>query len=127
MDKLGHPESRTSSSDTAVEEDMEMVAFEEILMTPQKAAHAIDRDSDSSDDEDDAGRGLLVSGSRRRPGHAHTRSLSLSRGIDIWQQVKNIVIEVSGRPTTRPPQYLTPNRLHLHYCSQYWASCSLES
>ena len=93
---MDHPESRRSFSDAEDDEDLEMVGFEEIAMTPRKDTHAADHDSESSDDEDDAGRGLLVSGSRRRPGHAHTRSLSLSKGIDIWQQVKNIVIEVSG-------------------------------
>ena len=97
MDELDHSESRPSSSDPEDDEGVEMVGLEEIAMTPQKATHAVDHDSESSDDEDDVGRGLLVSGSRRRPGHAHTRSLSLSKGIDIWQQVKNIVIEVSGR------------------------------
>ena len=50
----------------------------------------------SSDNKDDAGRGPLVSGSQRRPGHAHTRFLNLSRGVNIWQQVKNIVVEVSS-------------------------------
>jgi hypothetical protein len=99
MDELGHPESRPSLSDAEDDEGAEMVSLEEIAMTPQKATHATDNDSESSDDDEDAGRGLLVSGSRRRPGHAHTRSLSLSRGIDIWQQVKNIVIEVSGHPS----------------------------
>ena len=95
MDDLGHP---TSFSDTEDDDDIEMVGLEEVAMTPQKKfAHVGDNDSESSDDEDDdASRGLLVSGSQRGPGHAHTRSLSLSRGIDIWQQVKNIVIEVSG-------------------------------
>lgn len=98
MDGLDHSESRQSFSDAEDDEDVEMADLEEIAMTPMKAAHAKDRDSESSDDEDDAGRGLLASGSRRRPGHTHTRSLSLSKGIDIWQQVKNIVIEVSGHP-----------------------------
>jgi hypothetical protein len=98
MDELDHPEFRPSFSDAGDDEDIEMVGLEEIAMTPQKATHALDHDSESSGDEDDAGRGLLVSGSRRRLGHAHTRSLSLSRGIDIWQQIKNIVIEVSGYP-----------------------------
>ena len=96
MDDPGHPTSRPSFSDTEDDEDVEMVGLEEIPMTPQ--LHSRDNDPESSDDEDDASRGLLVSGSRRRPRHAHTRSLSLSRGIDIWQQVKNIVIEVSGLP-----------------------------
>ena len=99
MDDLGHPTSRPSFSDSDDDEDIEMLGLEEIAMTPQKATHAIDNDSESSDDDDnDAGRGLLVSGSQRRPGHAHTRSLSLSRGINIWQQVRNIVIEVSNCP-----------------------------
>jgi len=98
MDDLGHPASFSDSED---DEDIEMVGLEEIAMTPQKAAHADDNDSESSDDEDDASRSLLVSSSPRSPGHAHTRSLSLSRGIDIWQQVKNIVIEVSGRRRPR--------------------------
>lgn len=101
MDDPGHPKSRPSFSDSDDDEDIEMVGLEEIAMTPQKATHAIDNDSESSDDEDDAGRGLLASGSQRRPVHAHTRSLSLNRGINIWQQVRNIVIEVSGNlPTT---------------------------
>lgn len=98
MDEPGHSESRPSFSDTEDDEDAEMVGLEEIAMTPLKTAHPIDHDSESSDDEDDAGRGLLVSGSQRGPGHAHRRSLSLSKGIDIWQQVKNIVIEVSNHP-----------------------------
>jgi len=98
MDDLGHPTSRPSFSDSEDDEDIEMVGLEEIATTPRKVTHAADHDSESSDDEDDAGRGLLVSGSRRRPGHAHTRSLGLSRGINVWQQVKNIVIEVSGYP-----------------------------
>ena len=67
-------------------------------MNPQKPTHPTDNDSESSGDEDDADRALLASGPRRRPGHAHTRSLSLTKGIDIWQQVKNIVIEVSDYP-----------------------------
>lgn len=98
MDDSGHPTSGPSFSDSEDDEDIEMVGLEGIAMTPQKAAHPIDDDSESSDDEDDAGRGLLVSGSQRRPGHAHTRSLSLSRGIDVWQQVRNIVMEVSVYP-----------------------------
>ena len=98
MDDLGHQTSRPSFSDSEDDEDIEMLGLEEIAVTPHKTAHPIDNGSESSDDEDDAGRGLLVSGSQRRPGHAHTRSLSLSRGINIWQQVKNIVIEVSGYP-----------------------------
>ena len=105
MDDLGHP---ASFSDPEDDEDIEMVGLEEIAMTPQKAAHTDDNDSEFSDDEDDASRSLLVSSSPRSPGHAHTRSLSLSRGIDIWQQVKNIVIEVSGYP---PAARLTPSRL----------------
>jgi len=104
MDDLGHPASFGDSED---DEDIEMVGLEEIAMTPQQAVHANDNGSESSDDEDDASRGLLVSDSQRRPGHAHTRSLSLSRGIDIWQQVKNIVIEVSTSP---PAERLTPSR-----------------
>jgi len=105
MDGLGHP---ASFSDTEDDEDIEMVGLEEIAMTPLKAAHAndIDNDSESSDGEDDASRSLLVSSSPRSPGHAHTRSLSLSRGVDIWQQVKNIVIEVSDHP---PPARLIPS------------------
>ena len=98
MDDPGHPTSKLLFSDAEDDEDIEMVGLEEIAVTPQKIAHASDNDSESSDDEDDAGRGLLASGSQRRPSHAHTRSLSLSKGIDIWQQVKNIVIEVSGYP-----------------------------
>ena len=104
MDDLGHP---ASFGDTEDDEDIEMVGLEEIAMTPQEVAHSHDNDSESSDDEDDASRGLLVSEPQRRPSHAHTRSLSLSRGIDIWQQVKNIVIEVSFRP---PTARLTPSR-----------------
>ena len=127
MDEPGHPESRPSFSDSEDDEDVEMVGFEEIAMTPQKAAHANDRDSESSDDEDDTGRGLLISASRRRPGHAHTRSLSLSRGIDVWQQVKNIVIEVSDHPPSRPLQRLMSIRRCLRSCLQCWALCSLES
>lgn len=117
MDKLDHPESRPSFSDAEDDEDIEMAGLEEIAMTPQQSTHAIDHDSESSGDEDDAGRSLLVSGSRRRPGHAHTRSLSLSRGIDIWQQIKNIVIEVSDhQPATL--KSLMPNRPCLRSCSQ---------
>jgi len=106
-----------------------MLGLEEIAMTPQKAAHPTDNDSESSDDEDDAGRGLLVSGSQRRPGHAHTRSLSLNRGTDIWQQVKNIVIEVSGcrLPVGCILKFLISDRLYLPSCSRQWVSCSLES
>jgi hypothetical protein len=99
MDNLGHQTSGPSFSGTEDDEDIEMAGLEEIAMTPQRVTRAHD-DSESSDDDDDAGRGLLVSGSQRRPGHAHTRSLSLSRGIDIWQQVKSIVIEVSDHPST---------------------------
>jgi hypothetical protein len=99
MDDPGHQTSRPSFSDSEDDEDIEMFGLEEIAVTPQKAAHHIDNDSESSDDEDDAGRGLLASGSQHRPTHAHTRSLSLSRGINIWQQAKNIVIEVSDYPT----------------------------
>jgi len=105
MDDPGHP---TSLSDTEDDEDIEMVGLEEIAMTPLTAVHPNDNDSESSGDEDDdASRGLLVSASPRRPSHAHTRSLSLSRGIDIWQQVKNIVIEVSSSP---PAARLTHSR-----------------
>ena len=96
--ELDNKASRPSFSDAEDDEDVEMEGLEEIAMTPLKATHPVDNDSESSDDEDDAGRGLLASGSGRRPGHAHKRSLSLSKGIDIWQQVKNIVIEVSGYP-----------------------------
>ena len=99
MDDPGPPTSKLLFSDTEDDEDIEMVGLEEIAVTPQKATHADDNDSESSDDEDDAGRGLLASGSQRRPSHAHTRSLSLGRGIDVWQQVKNIVVEVSGYPS----------------------------
>ena len=129
MDDLGHQTSRPSFSDSEDDEDIEMFGLEEIAMTPQKAAHPTDNDSESSDDEDDVGRGLLVSGSQRRPGHAHTRSLSLSRGINIWQQVKNIVIEVSGyqSPAGCTLKYLTSDRLYLRSCSRQWASCSLGS
>jgi len=98
MDDPGHSTSRPSLGDSEDDEDIEMVGLEEIAMTPQKLTHPTDNDSESSDDEDDADRGLLASGPRRRPGHAHTRSLSLSKGIDIWQQVNNIVIEVSDNP-----------------------------
>ena len=98
MDELGHSVSKPSFSDTEDDEDVEMVGLEEVMVTPLKVTHPIDHDSESSDDDDDTGRGLLASGSRRRPGHAHTRSLSLSKGIDVWQQVKNVVIEVSGHP-----------------------------
>ena len=99
MDDPGHPTSRPSFSDSEDDEDIEMAGLEEIAMTPQRVVHSADNDSESSDDEDDARRGLLVSGPQRRPGHAHTRSLSLSKGIDVWQQVKNIVIEVSVYPS----------------------------
>lgn len=104
MDDLGHP---ASFADTEDDEDIEMVGLEEIAMTPQTTTHTNGNDSESSDDEDDVSRSLLVSSSPRTPGHAHTRSLSLSRGIDIWQQVKNIVIEVSSYP---PVARLTPSR-----------------
>ena len=100
MDDLGHPTSRQSFSDSEDDEDIEMVGLEEIAMTPREVAHATNNNLESSDDEDDPGTGLLASSSQRRPGHVHTRSLSLSRGIGIWQQVKNIVIEVSSRPPT---------------------------
>jgi hypothetical protein len=99
MDDLGHPTSRPSLSDTEDDEDVDTAGLEEIAMTPRKTTYAND-DLESSDDEDDVSRSLLVSGSQRRPGHAHKRSLSLSRGIDIWHQAKNIVIEVSGHPPT---------------------------
>lgn len=98
MDDLGHPTSRPLSSDTEDDEDIEMVGLERAAMLPQKVTHANDDDLESSDDEDDPGTGLLTPGSQREPRHAHTRSLSLSRGISIWQQVKNIIIEVSGHP-----------------------------
>ena len=93
MDDPGHSTSRPSFGDSEEDEDIEMVGIKEIAMSPQN-------DSESSSDEDDAGRGLLASGSQHRPGHAHTRSLSLSKGINVWQQVKNIVIEVSDHPPT---------------------------
>lgn len=128
MDDLGHQMSRPSFSDSEGGEDIEMLGLEEIAMTPQKAAHPTDNDSESSDDGDDAGRGLLVSGSQHRPGHAHTRFLSLNRGTEIWQQVKNIVIEVSGcRLPVGCIKSLISDRLYLRSCSRQWASCSLES
>ena len=92
MEDPGHSTSRPSFGDSEDDEDIEMLGLEEIAVTPLKATH----DSESSDDEGDDGTSLLASTSPRRHGHAHTRSLSLSRGIDVWQQVKNIVIEVSG-------------------------------
>ena len=91
MGELDHQTSRTSFSDTEDDENVE--GLEDIAMTP---LNPIDHDSESSDEENDPETGLLASGSRRSPGHAHTRSISLSKGIDIWQQVKNIVIEVSS-------------------------------
>lgn len=92
MDDPGHSTSRPSFGDSEDDEDIEMLGLEEIAVTPMEATH----DSESSDDEGDDGTGLLASTSPRRRGHAHTRSLSLSRGIDVWQQVKNIVIEVGA-------------------------------
>src|SRR5579872_74918 len=86
MDELDHTASRKSSSDTEDDEDVEMLSLEEITMTPQKDTHPLDHGSESSDDEDDAEAGLLASGPQRRAGHAHKRSLSLSKGINIWQQ-----------------------------------------
>ena len=98
MDELDHQASKPSSTGVEGDEEVEMASLDEIATSPQKDIHAIDDDSETSDDEDDAGRGLLVSGSQHRRGQSHARSSSLSKGIDVWQQVKNIVIEVSRCP-----------------------------
>ena len=94
MDELGHLVSKPSFSDTEDDEDVEIVDLEEVAVTPLKVTHPIDHDSESSDDEDDTGRGLLASGSRRRLGHAHTRSLRLPFLVAEAEVLVHRVIDV---------------------------------
>ena len=94
MDELGHSVSKPSFSDTEDDEDVEIVDLEEVAVTPLKVTHPIDHDSESSDDEDDNGRGLPASGSRRRPGHAHTCSPRLSFLVAEAELLVHRVIDV---------------------------------
>lgn len=89
-----HSSSYSSSTHDSDEDDIEMLAMDEIPVTPQRigsAAYPRHDDSDNdSDNEDETSRALLGSEQRTRG-----RERYFPVGKPIWSHIQNIVVEVS--------------------------------